>query len=302
MKYVVLATMLSVAVCLPSPARAQEQPCPPAGFDRARLEALKADNWEIANRRERERFARAVAACVASPDPFLRDGVAYEALAIMLRERRLGAGVRAELTDDMIARLAAPEGAGFERPFAALVLSELARADRIEAFLTPERRTQLLDAAITSFTSVRDYRGFDEREGWRHGVAHGADLLLQLAVNPAFGRDEQTRIRDAIATQISPEGHFYVYGEPERMGRVIFFMARRGAFSEAEWSAWLTEIASPSPLQSWNEAFASQAGLARRHNVTAFVSFLATTPRITWDDEEDDVLIAGAESALRAMR
>ena len=31
--------------------------------------------------------------------------------------------------------------------------------------------------------SVRDYRGFDAKQGWRHGVAHGADLLLQLSRN-----------------------------------------------------------------------------------------------------------------------
>ena len=27
------------------------------------------------------------------------------------------------------------------------------------------------------------HHGYDEREGWRHGVAHGADLLLQLSMD-----------------------------------------------------------------------------------------------------------------------
>lgn len=84
---------------------------------------------------------------------------------------------------------------------------------------------------------MRDYRGFDDRQGWRHGVAHGADLLMQLSLNPAFGKPELTRIRDAVAAQVMPAGHAYVFGEGERMAAPIVYIARRGVFTEAEWTA-----------------------------------------------------------------
>jgi hypothetical protein len=175
------------------------------------------------------------------------------------------------------------------------VLSEVARADRIEAYMTPERRARLLDASIAYFTSVRDYRGFDEREGWRHGVAHGSDLLLQLALNPALGRPELTRIRDAVATQLAPEGHFYTYGESERMMRPIIYIAQRGVFSAEEWQAWLVRETAVSA-----DAFSSQAGLARRHDMMVFLSLLYMQANLS-QNEADNVLLPGAEAALRAL-
>jgi hypothetical protein len=292
----VLAAALLFAACIAAPAEAQDASCPPAGYDRARLEALKAANWEISSRRERERFARAIAACVASPDPFLRDGVAFEALTHMLRNDRLATAVRVDLTRDMLARLRADEGEGFERPFAALVLSELARADRIAAYYDDAMRRETLDRAIAYFTTVRDYRGFDEREGWRHGVAHGADLLLQLALNPAFGADEIRRIRDALATQVAPQGHFYIYGESARLARPVIFMAQRGVLAEEDWTAWFAQFA---PAED-EDLFSSQAGLARRHNMIAFASIVAAYARLT-ETAADDVLLPGAEALLRAL-
>ncbi len=298
----VLCAILFLAAGAAGPAHAQTA-CEPAGFSTAELGGLKASEWMLPDEGRRNALARALASCLSDPDPMLRDGIAFEALTHWLRARQLSAETMLWLADDLQAQLTgAADDAGFRRPFAALVLSEVARADRIEPYMTPQRRHRLLDAAIAYFVGVSDYRGFDEREGWRHGVAHGADLLLQLAINPAFGRAEQTRIRDAVASQLTPEGHFYIYGEPERMGRIIYFMARRGDFTEAEWTTWLAAVADPTPLSDWSEAFGAQAGLARRHNVVAFLSYLATSPRLTWDDEEDDVLIVGAETALRRLR
>ena len=95
---------------------------------------------------------------------------------------------------------------GFRQPFAALVLAEVARTDRIESWLTPAQRVALVDSAARYVTSVRDYRGFDPKEGWRHGVAHGADLLLQLALNPAVDRAGLDRLLGAVAAQVAPRG------------------------------------------------------------------------------------------------
>ncbi len=298
MKHPFFAALLLLSAC--ATARAEPSACPPAGYDRPRLEALKAAEWAIADAGERERFARALTVCLASPDPALRDGIAFEALQHMMRARQLSPATMMELQDDLEARLAAHEGAGFERPFAALVLAEVARADRVDAYLTPERRERLVAAATSFLRGVRDYRGFDQRDGWRHGVAHGADLMLQLSLNPALGRPELERIRDAIAAQIAPDSHAYVFGEGERLAAPILFMARRGVFSEAEWSAWLAQAAAPTPYPSWDGAFSSEALLRRRHNATAFLSALYLNARLS-ETTDDDVLLPGAEAALRSL-
>lgn len=293
MKHLALAAALVLSAC--ATAEAQTPACPPAGYDRARLEAIKADGWTIASDRERNRLARALTACLASPDPTMRDGIAFEAYAHWLRGRQLSVETMRALADDLDARLVANDPNGFERPFAALVLSEVVRADRIEAYLDPGARMRALDDALRYFTSVRDYRGFDAAEGWRHGVAHGADVLLQLSLNPAFGANELERIADAVATQVAPDGHFYIYGESERLARPILFMAQRGLISEAHWTAYFAQFSSVGETP-----YGSQAGLARMHNVKAFLQALFLNARLS-ESSADDVLLPGVEAALRAL-
>ncbi len=158
--------------------------CSPSGWDRVRLDGLKAAEFEIAEDAERQAYARAITTCLASPDPLLRDGIAFEALTHMLRTKQLSDETKRALLGDLTKRLDAPDPLGFEQSFAALALSEVARADRIEAFLSEDELIKLLVDAQHWFINVKDYRGFDERDGWRHGVAHGSDLLMQLALNP----------------------------------------------------------------------------------------------------------------------
>ncbi len=287
-------SVLAFAACAVSQARAA---CPPTGYDHARLTALKAGEFKIADDTQRNALALALTPCLADPDPELRDKIAFEAYYTWLRGKALATDTMLALDADLEGRLVAPEGQGFERPFAALVLSEIARADRIDPYLPPERRARLLDATLAWFAGVRDYRGFDEPEGWRHSIAHGADLLLQLGLNPAFGRDELVRIRDAIVKQIAPPGHFYVYGESERLAAPIIFIARRSVFSAEEWSAWFAQFVEPT---QWKDSYWSQAMLAKRHDTMAFLSAIYVNARIS-EDATDDTLLPGVEAALKAM-
>lgn len=295
MRFLVIVLMIALGAAMSA-----EAACPPAGYDLARLEALKAQGWKVTSDRARAKLARALTDCLAASDPALRDGLAFEALQHWMREGVLDERTVLAIGEDVQARLTAPEGDGFERPFAALVLAEVARRDRVAPFLTPTRRTALLTAAVDYFTGVHDYRGFDDTEGWRHGVAHGADLLLQLALNSGLGKPELQRLRDAVATQIAPSDHFYIYGESERFAAPILFIAQRRVFSEAEWTAWLDDVSAPAPLSSWRDAFAHNADLARLHNVRAFVEALYLNASLD-QSPDDNALLPGAEAALRRL-
>jgi Protein of unknown function (DUF2785) len=275
------------------------QACPPDGWDRARLLALKAASFEIADAGERERFAESVVACVASSDPFLRDGVAFEALSHMFRKEQLSDSGKIRIARDLLRRLTIREPLGFEAPFAALVLAEVVRADRVKAYLPSDLRTAIGEGAVTFVAGVRDYRGFDEREGWRHGVAHGADLLMQIARNPAYAdRAYLGRLRDAVGAQVAPSGHFYIYGEPERLMYPVVFLAQRKVFTADEWGAWFARLAGDA--HEWADVFGSQKRLAKRHNTKAFLYAVWLNAKIN-ENADDDVLLAGAEGGLRRV-
>lgn len=268
--------------------------------------ALKPSGFTIADSSRRNTLAIALTACLADPDPAIRDGIAYEALQSWMRGNQLTPATVVAIRDHLLQLLRGPEGPGFARPFAALVLAEVARTDRVAPWMTAEERTALVATARSTCTEyvhgVRDYRGFDEREGWRHGVAHGADFLMQLAYNPALTRADLDRILDAVASQVAPHGHSYVYGEPERLAQPVFAVARRGLHSPAEWDAWLASVAAPAPapLARWADAYASQDGLSKKHDTLAFLEFLYVNARIS-SAPHLAPLIPGIEAGLRAL-
>jgi hypothetical protein len=68
-----------------------------------------------------------------------------------------------------------------------------------------------------------------------------------------------------------------VHGESERLVRPVLFVLQRGLHDEAGWSAWVAGIGSAAPMATWSESFASEAGLARRHNLRLFLFALHAT-------------------------
>ncbi len=247
--------------------------CPPDGWSRDRLVALKAGGFTI-DPGQRPTLALALLPCLADPSPSIRDGIAFEAWSTWLRAGQLDERTRLEAIERLLPALApgAGDAEGFRQPFSALVLSELARADRLANYLSIAQRQQLLDSGASYLEGIRDFRGFDAAQGWRHGVAHGADLLMQLALNEAVDKPQLDRILAAVATQVAPAGeHSYIFGESERLTRPVLVAGTRGLHSASEWDAWFKQVAAPAPLSSWEQAFTSTAGLAHRHNTRAFL-------------------------------
>jgi hypothetical protein len=255
---------LTLLACAPAMAG-----CPPMGQDRASLEALKSSGFAVADPDGKRALAMGLVECLGDPDPTLRDGIAYEALQHWMRAGDFDVAAVRGLRDALLARLDAADPHGVSRPFAALVLAEVARTDRIAPWMSPAEREAMLARATAYLASVRDYRGFEAGIGWRHGVAHGADWLLQLSLNPALESVQLQRVLDAVALQAVPaSGHAYVFGEAGRLAQPVAYVARRGLLPEAAWQAWLDGlVARLGPMPPGGDA----AWLARRHDLTAFL-------------------------------
>jgi hypothetical protein len=229
----------------------------------------------------RHSLALALTACLGDANPVLRDGITFEALATWMRAGALDRPALAELRDRLIPMLSAPDAQGFRAPFAALVMAEVARTDRISAWLSVTEREAMVQTAAKFLSSVTDYRAFSNSEGFRHGVAHGADFALQLALNPAVTKPQLDHLLAAVATQVAPRADIAYYAsEPDRLARPVLFIAQRGFHTEEEWRAWFAGILSPQPLDSWDAAFSQERGLKKRHNTRAFLLsiFAAASP------------------------
>lgn len=270
-RLIMFASLLLAAVCTgPLKARAEMPACTPAGL--AQLSRPdRASALETISPNDLARFARDLIPCLEDPDPRIRDGFAYETLSELMRAGRLGPETLQMMKTKLLSNLAAADGdpKGFRGPFAALVLSEIARTDRISPWMNETGRSELIEAAHAYLAGLTDYRGFDGAEGWRHGVAHTADLLMQLSLNPALTKPQAEAILGAVALQVAPASHAYVFGESGRLARPVVFLSRRGMFSEAEWTEWLLSLwPADDPLRQ--DVYGSEPALMKRHNLNAF--------------------------------
>lgn len=244
--------------------------CPPAGQDRASLQALKGAKFAMPGAVARNALAEGLLDCLGDSDPALRDGIAYEAFSTWMRAAAFDAGELRKLRDGLYARLEGGDADGFRKPFAALVLSEVARTDRVAPWMRAGERAAMVERASVYLESVRDYRGYEDGAGWRHGVAHGADWAMQLALNPALDRAQLERLLAAVASQVmAADGHAYVSGEGERLARPVLYAARRGLIDDAAWQAWFAAL--PAKLGPPRADDGDAAWLARRHDLVQFL-------------------------------
>lgn len=265
--------------------RARE--CQPAGYTRSGLDSLKASAFKVASDADRNRLALALVECIGDPDPAIRDGIVYEAMSTWMRSASLDSATVRALAVRLTPMILVPDDPqGFRKPFAALVLSEVARADRITPALSPSERDALVDAAVRYMTAIADYRAYDPVEGWRHSVAHGADLVLQLSVNPVMNAASVERLMTALAHQISPDSDvIFSFGEPERLARAVYFAYRRDVVAETFWDAWFAALVRPPNATSQLPLAQEVVVRARRHhNTMAFLHAVSFAGRVGADE------------------
>lgn len=279
--------------------------CAPLGYSTAELETLGASDFHLAPE-QAQRFLEDAMGCAGSSDPFLRDLIGYDGIMTILRGEKVDRDVVRTLTLELMETLEQPNEVvdrrygkrrgGFQASFLTLYLVEFARWDRIDPILSDVERARLVDLAAAELRDVTDYRGFDQRVGWRHHVAHAADLTLQVALNPGIDDDQRRLLAEAIVSQVNPaEIHFYVYGEPGRLALPLLYLAFGSEWSAEEMTGLLEPL--KGSVEAWEDAYNDQAALARLHNTRGFLqSILLRT-----EGQEHPNLMALREAAQNVL-
>jgi hypothetical protein len=185
---------------------------------------------------------------LGSPDPELRDELAYEISAAWIyRDQRLSGSELLPLVHKCKSNLRHGVGQNgtdsvFLRSFSALELSLVAALDLKKPVLSDGEFEQLLTAALNYMNAERDLRGYDPQKGWMHATAHTADLLKFLGRDARLKPADQARILDAIAGKLR-QRHVFVFGENERMAAAVLSLIRRKDFDRSGFDNWLSHFA-----------------------------------------------------------
>jgi hypothetical protein len=190
---------------------------------------------------------RELSGYLGSPDPELRDDLAYTITAVWLKHQKLSSDELNTFLDEwetnLRARVDAPhENSVLKRSFSALCLASLAERDLKEPFLSEERYRRLLSDALAYLKDERDLRGFDPTIGWIHATAHTADLLTALASNRLFRREDQGRVLDAVSGRISSAHEIFTFGEQDRLAMVAATIAQRTDLDSKSFDSWLSAL------------------------------------------------------------
>jgi uncharacterized protein DUF2785 len=264
----------------PGAANGQGASVGPSGHGREFWRAIAKNHYAIPAGQEAFPLARELSGYLGSPDPELRDDLAYSMLAIWInRQKKFSPEELVTLLEEWQANLRAGIGETgrdsiFKRSFSALCLSALAERDLKDPFLGEGRFRALLNAAVTYLSDERDLRGFDAKKGWIHATAHTADLLAALAENKLFTKQDQERVLNAIQKRLETANEIFSYGEQDRLANVAAVIASREDFDSAGWSSWVAQM-DKEDRGVWNESPPKMQGLARFENDSYFLSATA---------------------------
>ncbi len=185
---------------------------------------------------------------LGAPDPELRDGTAYPALATWL-SRGVYDDLLPGLGDGMAAGLLAGLGESgtdsvFRRSFSALLLGECIERDTRRGLVPGGKVLDWGDRIATWLLRENDLRGFVPGKGWAHAVAHGADALAALAQSPHLGTPELTVVLDVIADRVLAHvDQLFVSGEPDRLAHATMVVLRRDLVPASVVEPWVARVA-----------------------------------------------------------
>ena len=265
-----------------------------------RLLALKADDFRIVSATDREHILRVLVACAGVDDPVFRDEVGYGGFSAILRRDPVAAdaitalfGSVSDAMNDALGR------SSFAASFLPLYLAEIVRVDRVRPFLSDRQRSDAAALAARYLAAVRDYRGFEPEEGWRHQLAHTADLVLQLALNPKLDDADRTMLASAILNKVaSPGAPALTHGAPERLARAYLYAVHRSDLGPAEIRGALEGLSDDRLRGVADGGIGDGDTLARLHNIKAFLAGII----IPLADQSDERLAALRAEALRVHR
>jgi len=220
-----------------------------AKHDRAFWQAIAKNKYAVPEHESADALAPELSALLGSPDPELRDELAYSILTqwIYRRSSPLSTPTLISLTDEWRANLKNGLGENgtdsvLKRSFSALMLSSMARREAKAPFMGSERYHQLVAEGVAYLQAERDLRGYDAKLHWIHATAHTADLLGALAGSPSLTREEGSAILAAIAARLTTAPDVYTQGEQDRLADAVVSVIRRVDFDASAFEPWLTRM------------------------------------------------------------
>lgn len=127
----------------------------------------------------------------------------------------------------------------YTRSFTILLLTLLIARQREDEFLLEEDLKTLKEKVISYLDKEKDYRGYDQDNGWIHAIAHSGDALNQLTMCSFVEKDDLIKILDIIRSKFMIDSDVYINEEDERIVSALMTIFQRDELTEDEIIHWI---------------------------------------------------------------
>ncbi len=214
---------------------------------------------------------------IGNPNPEIRDDLVFNVFGqfifeqLITKEQLRWLIEKMNVTNPLEYRIEENGSATAYRSFSALVMGMILQVDgdqisRHDSCLTNSERVTWMQNGIGYLKREKDRTGYDEKLGWVHAFAHGADLLGTIISHPKCTQEYVIEALEVISDIFQKSQQPFIDEEEKRLGLAIFFGIESGNLSQKLLCEWMKK-------QNFEELDGSRESYYR---LAMYKSFLAT--------------------------
>ena len=214
---------------------------------------------------------------IGNPNPEIRDDLVFNLFGQLIFEQLITKEQlrwlieKINVTNPLEYRIEENGSATAYRSFSALVMGMILQVDGdqtsgYDSCLTNSERVTWMRNGIRYLTREQDRMGYDEKLGWVHAFAHGADLLGTIIAHPNCTQEDVVEVLEVISDIFQKSKQPFMDEEEKRLGLAIFFGIESGNLSQKLLCEWIKK-------QRFEELDGSRESYQR---LAMYKSFLAT--------------------------
>lgn len=128
------------------------------------------------------------------------------------------------------------------RSFSILVVALLIHRNQQSSFMNQEQLSHTKECVLSYFEQECDYRGYDQRVGWIHAIAHCADALDEIVLSNGCTHEDCQRILNQGIKIFLNDTIFFMHEEDERFVTVIQSMLNLQLIQRSELEAFQQQL------------------------------------------------------------
>ncbi|CYV03440.1 DUF2785 domain-containing protein [Streptococcus suis] len=188
---------------------------------------------------------------IGHPDPAIRDELVYASFchifleSLITREQAQSLLQFSQETNPL-----SLESSTLKRSFTCLLYCLLLSVDNDRdsvyfAFLSTDDRELLFQQALDYLAIENDWSGYDEKLGWIHTAAHGADFLLATSCHDQFLAEKSKEVWQTIVTCLTKQSKVFSAGEEIRLAQIPVYLLLNEKVSSQELTEWISKLDFP---------------------------------------------------------